>query len=147
MDRIEIEWPIANPEMAPRLAPGPQLFISFRRLLLTDILTQCVAVGDEALLESSRKVAIQDGQTRPADIAQPLNSKAVRLGGGKSQLSISFRQYPERQLVPGNIGVKVRGARGSDRLRIRKNLITVDLHHERIFFEDACAPKVTQKRL
>src|SRR5689334_4287892 len=100
--------------MTPRLAPGPQLLISLRRLLLAGVFAKRVPVWDEALFERGDEVAVQDRQARPTDIAQPLHFKAVRLRGGESQLSVPFRQYPKRQLVPGNIGVKVRRARSGD---------------------------------
>ena len=131
--------------MAPRLAPGPQLFISLRRFLLARVFAKRVPVRDEALFERGSELAVQDRQARPADIAQPLNSKTVRLGGGKSQLSISFRQHPKRQLVPGNVRIKVRRSASSDGLRIWKNLIAVYLYDQRIFFKDPRTAKVAQK--
>src|SRR5215475_13730257 len=131
--------------MVSSLAPGSEFLVAFCRLLLSGVFTQRLPVRDKALFHCRGKLAVQDGQARAADIAQPLNSKAVRLGSGKGQLSTSFRQYPERQLVPGNVGIKVRRSASSDGLRIRKNLIAVYLHHQRIFFKDPRTSKVAQK--
>ena len=143
VDGMQVIGPVADLVMPALGAPIGERGVAFGNLALVEMRAEERREGNVILRRGAFAHPIEHAEARPGDEAEPLGPEPVGLIGGEGQLARLLGHYRERHHMPGQ---RPRRAPRHDGLGIRRDLVAVDLHGERIGREDPQAAEMALER-